>query len=200
MEPPILRDFPEAFTTARLLLRCPLPGDGAALNAAILESLAELQPWMEWVDPVPTVARNEANLRQARCDYLARKELRLLLFDRATGEFVGSSGLHAIDWSVPRFEIGYWCRTRFCGQGYITEAVQGITTFAFEVLGAERVAIHCDCRNGRSRRVAERAGYQLEGVLRARDRRKDGSLEDSLVFSLVREDYGKLRLPPIQPG
>ena len=72
---------------------------------------------------------------------------------------VGSSGLQGIDWEVPKFEIGYWCRTSFTGRGYITEAVRGITAFAFEALGARRVEIRCDSRNHPSVRVAQRAGF-----------------------------------------
>ena len=90
----------------------------------------------------------------------------LLLFLKGTGTLVGSSGLHRIDWEVPKFEIGYWCRTGFTGRGYVTEAVRGISAFAFDVLGARRVEIRCDSRNLPSARGAERAGFRLEGELR----------------------------------
>ena len=46
MGPPILRDFPEAFETGRLLIRSPMPGDGPELHAAVRESMDELLPWM----------------------------------------------------------------------------------------------------------------------------------------------------------
>ncbi len=42
----ILRDFPHGFDSERLTIRCPLPGDGAALLEAIVESQAELAPWL----------------------------------------------------------------------------------------------------------------------------------------------------------
>ena len=48
MRPPILRDFPESFETERLLIRCPMPGDGAEVHAAVFESLDKLRPWMPW--------------------------------------------------------------------------------------------------------------------------------------------------------
>jgi hypothetical protein len=48
VRPPILRDFPESFETERLLIRCPMPGDGAEVYAAVSESLDELRPWMPW--------------------------------------------------------------------------------------------------------------------------------------------------------
>jgi len=46
MTDPILRDFPERFESERLLIRAPLPRDGANVHAAIAESLDELRPWM----------------------------------------------------------------------------------------------------------------------------------------------------------
>jgi RimJ/RimL family protein N-acetyltransferase len=59
---------------------------------------------------------------------------------------------------------------------------------AFAVLGARRMQILCDEGNVRSARVAETAGFQLEGLLRNDDRRPDGTLGSSLVFSLIDTD------------
>ena len=111
MTDPILRDFPEQFESERLLIRAPFPGDGAEIHAAIAESLDELRPWMPWAHLDQSVEDVEANIRQARAEFLARHDLRLHVYLRDGGGFVGSSGLHRIDWDVPRFEIGYWIRT-----------------------------------------------------------------------------------------
>jgi RimJ/RimL family protein N-acetyltransferase len=191
---PILRDFPDAFETERLLIRSPMPGDGVALNEAVVESLDALRPWMPWAQAAPTVEESEENVRKGRVRFLERSDLWLLLLLKGTNTIVGGSGLHRMDWSVPRFEIGYWCRTRFEGQGYISEAVRGITRFAFETLGAERVEIHMDTRNERSRRVAERTGYTLEGTLRNFVRAVDGSLESTYVYSMVRQEFLQTQL------
>jgi RimJ/RimL family protein N-acetyltransferase len=90
---------------------------------------------------------------------------------------------------VPRFEIGYWCRTRFAGQGYITEAVRGITGFALDHLGAKRVEIRCDSLNRRSARVAERCGFRLEGELRNAELGSDGTPRNFLVYSMLPEEH-----------
>lgn len=188
MKPAILRDFPESFETERLLIRSPLPGDGPEFNRAKLESFEELRPWMDWARKDTTDEDSEEDVRRARTRFLAREDLMLLLFLKGTDTLVGSSGLHRIDWEVPRFEIGYWCRTRFAGRGYITEAVRAIAAFAFEELGARRVEIKCDTKNERSVKVAERAGFRLEGELRNDQRATDGSLRNTLVFALTPED------------
>lgn len=192
----ILRDFPHSFDTERLTIRCPLPGDGAAVNAAVVESWAELQPWMPWARTLPTVEETEANIREAHLKFLARTDLRLLLFLKGTPTFVGSSGLHRLNWSVPRFEIGYWLRTSLTGQGYATEAAGAITDFAFDVLAAKRVEIRCDALNGRSAAVARRLGFEYEGTLRFWNRHHlNGELRDEMVFAKVRAEFGEGKTP-----
>jgi RimJ/RimL family protein N-acetyltransferase len=181
----MLRDFPESFETERLLIRSPLPGDGPEMHAAVDESLDDLLPWMDWPKQHETVEDSEEQIRLNRVRFLERTDLLLLLFLKGTSTLVGSSGLHRMDWSVPRFEIGYWCRTRFTGNGYVTEAVRAISTFAFEHLGARRVEIRCDALNRRSARVAERAGYSLESELRNVEVGADGELRNILVFSMI---------------
>jgi RimJ/RimL family protein N-acetyltransferase len=188
VRPPILRDFPESFETEKLLIRFPMPGDGAEVYAAVSESLDELRPWMPWARERLTADVEEEYMRRARAAFLERRDLTLLLLLKGTGTIVGGSGLHRIDWSVPRFEIGYWCRTRFAGQGYITEAVRGITGFALDHLGARRVEIRCDSLNRRTARVAARCGFRLEGELRNAELGADGEPRNTLVYSMLPEE------------
>lgn len=180
---PILLDFPDSMETERLTIRSPLPGDGAELQAAVAESLDDLAPWMPWADHLPTAEEEEALVRRAHARFLTREDLWFLLFLRGTHTLVGGSGLHRIDWQVPRFEIGYWVRRRFAGQGYITEAVRAITGFAFERLGARRVEIRCDPRNLLSQRVAQRAGFALEATLHNHSVAADGEVRDTLIYT-----------------
>src|SRR5829696_8736347 len=186
MKPPILVDFPERFDTERLVIRSPLPGDGPEVYAAVRESIEELSPWMAWPKEHRTVDDSKASARRARAAFQARSELRLHLYLKGADTLVGIAGLQDIDWDVPKFEIGYWCRTRFTGYGYTTEAVRGITAFAFEALGARRVEIRCDSRNRPSARVAERAGFRLEGELRNNEVGTDGVSRDTLIYALTR--------------
>ncbi len=188
MKRPILRDFPESFGTERLTIRSPLPGDGPEMYAAVNESMEELTPWMPWPKNHKTIEDSEKDMREARARFVERTDLMLLLFSKQTGTLIGSSGLHRMDWDVPRFKIGYWCRTSFTNQSYITEAVLGITNFAFEELGARRVEIKCDTRNAASVRVAEKAGYKLEGTLRNEQVSTSGDLRDTFVYSLIPSD------------
>jgi RimJ/RimL family protein N-acetyltransferase len=163
---PILREFPEEFTTERLLIRKPLPGDGKAVYEAMQASLNELKPWMPWAHTNQSVQDVEANIRDSIAKFITREDLRLHLFNKETGEFIGSSGLHRINWDIPKFEIGYWIDSRFTGRGYITESTDAITKFAFTELNAKRVEIRCDSKNIKSRAIPEKLGFTLEGILK----------------------------------
>ena len=179
---------PDSLETERLLIHAPLPGDGRVVNDAIRESINELRPWMPWARVVPSVAESETFVREAALRFRNHEDLPLLLFRKSDGLYIGGSGMHNIVWEVPRFEIGYWLRTSLYGQGYMTEAVNGIAAMAFDKLGAVRLEIRCDARNVRSAAVAERAGFTLEACLRQNARANDGNLCDTLVYARLRED------------
>jgi RimJ/RimL family protein N-acetyltransferase len=186
---PLLFDFSDSFETERLLIRAPRPGDGQTVNEAIAESYDNLHPWVPWAKTLPTLKENEEFMRRSAARFLQREDLGFLLFRKSDGLFVGGTGLHRMDWSVPRFEIGYWIRSSLEGQGYITEAVKGLTHFTFETLRAERIEIRCDSNNERSAAVARRCGYVLEGQLRRDGRKPDGNLRDTLLFSMIRAEW-----------
>ncbi|HEX7843815.1 MAG TPA: GNAT family N-acetyltransferase, partial [Kofleriaceae bacterium] len=149
---PVLLDLPEVLETDRLILRPPRRGDGPAMNEAILETFESLHRWMPWATARPSVDETEAHVRRSAASFVARTSLPMLIVRRDSQAFVGATGLPRMDWSVPRFEIGYWIRQRCEGQGYMSEAVAALTRFAFTTLAAARVEIHCSHRNVRSQR------------------------------------------------
>jgi ribosomal-protein-serine acetyltransferase len=184
---PLLLNFPYEFHTERLFIRMPKPGDGKVVFNAIQASIVELKPWMPFAQKTQSEQETEVNIRQAYVKFLSREDLRLLIFHKYTGEFIASSGLHRIDWSIPKFEIGYWIDSRYSGNGYMTEAVQGITNFAFNELKARRVEIRCDSRNIKSRKIPERLSFTLEGILKNNAISVDGSrLIDTCVYAKVK--------------
>ena len=183
---PILLEFTEEFETERLRIRTPRFGDGAAMNAAIRESIAELRPWMPWAQQLPSIDDSEENVRLACLKFLERSDLRLHIFLKDTGDFIGGSGFHRINWESRKFEIGYWIRTSQSGNGLMTEAVRGITNFAIGSLAANRVEIRCDPANLRSARIAEGLGFTLEGILRNEKCDVSGRLRHTMVFAKVR--------------
>ncbi len=185
---PLLLDVPDRFETERLLIRAPRAGDGPAILEGVEETIDALREWMDWAVYEQTVEGLEEFARQGAVSFLARRDFPLTLWLKDSETFVGASGLNQVDWSVPKMEIGYWCRKRFEGQGYISEAVRGITKFAFEELSARRLEIRCDARNERSANVARRCGYRLEGQFRHNELDTSGELRDTLIFARLPSD------------
>lgn len=188
--PALIQQLPESFESERLLIRVPKPGDGLALYEAVNESHERLKPWFPWAQELISLDERELWVRQCYCKFLLNEDMALGLFLKENGKFIGGSGLHYRGLHVPAFEIGYWLRTGYEGKGYMSEAVQAVTCFAFDIAGANRVFIRCDKDNLRSQAVAKRAGYQYEGRMRNYERKADsGELTDMLFFAMTRADY-----------
>jgi len=226
MTDPMLIEVPERIETARLVLRVPQRGDGAAVNAAVAETIAELAPWLPWAGSMPTPNESEMHCRRLQARFILREDLAMLMFERRAGggdgapvgvgaegrlvgggvegrlvgasmegRLVGGLGLHRIDWPLGRFEIGYWRRAGFEGRGLVTEGVIAIARMAFDVLGARRVEIRMDDRNERSWKLAERAGFTLEAVLRFDAATLQGEPRSTRVYARVRGAEEPMALP-----
>lgn len=185
---PRIDHLPEALETARLQIRVARPGDGAMFNQAIVESRAALAPWLGWVTPAPTPEQSEFACRRAYARFLLNEDLMALFVLRDSGELVGGSGLHKADWTLRQFEVGYWGRTKYAGQGLITEGVRALAEHALGELGASRVHLTTDDRNVASWRLAERAGFRLEGLLRNERLNLAGQWRDTRVYARTGAD------------
>lgn len=187
---PVLIEVPERIETERLILRCPRPGDGPTVNEAERETRAELRPWMPWAHTEKSLDDSEAYCRRMQARYLLREDLAMFIFERDVmgreGRFLGGTGLHRIDWSLRGFEIGYWRRTGCGAQGYVTEAVRALARFAFDRLAARRVEIRTDDANSASWKLAERAGFTLEALLRGDSLTPFGEVRSTRVYARVR--------------
>lgn len=187
---PLLEDVPERIESPRLIIRVCNAGDAPALNAAVCESLAALRPYMPWAQTPPTLAQSAAECRRLQARFLLREDLPMFMFERdaqgGEGAYVGGIGLHRIDWQVRRFEIGYWCRSGRVGEGFVSEAVAALTQLTFDELRARRIELRTDDGNQRSWRVAERAGFTLEGVLRCQALTPQGEPRDTRIYAKLR--------------
>lgn len=178
-----LNELPEQLESPRLLIRVARPGDGQAFNQAILESQRDLAPWLGWVTPAPTLEQSELNCRRTLARYLLNEDLMVFFFGKESGALVGGSGLHGADWTTRKFEVGYWSRTGYGGKGLITEGVRALSDYALRELGASRVFLTCDDQNIRSWRLAERAGFRLEGTMVNERLNLHGQLRNTCVYA-----------------
>jgi RimJ/RimL family protein N-acetyltransferase len=111
----------------------------------------------------------------------------LALFDYGIyfeGRYIGSAGVHSINWEFKNCELGYWISKEFEGRGFMSEVVKILESACFKQ-GFHRVEIRCAGFNDASARVALKNDYKLEGELR----------EDSLINGEYRSTkvFGKLR-------
>ena len=172
----------------RVVVRPYRPEDAEQHYAAVEESRAHIAPWLPWVGGYASVEDSRDYIARERAHWLLREDLGLGIFERATGRYLGGTGLHPRNWDVGVFEIGYWLRASAEGHGYMAESVRLLTDFALDTLGANRVYIRCDARNTRSANVARRLGFVPEAHLRNEARAADGSLRDTLVFARIPGD------------
>ena len=179
---------PDELIGPRVVVRAWRAADAPALFEAVDESRDRLRIWMPWVDNYRTVADAEEYCHRVGVRFDERSDFALGIWHRESGRFLGGTGFHNIDWSVPSFEIGYWIRDGEVGKGYVEEAVRLLVRHAFDKMGARRLALTCDLTNDRSRHIPERIGFVLEGRLRNHMVAETGRLRDTLIFSLIPGD------------
>ena len=104
------------------------------------------------------------------------------VFDLAT--------LDGYDWDYAGHAVGltYWVAEGFQGRGIVTRACRELVTRAFATPGVRRVEVSVATHNHRSRRLAERLGFQLEGVLRSELKQGD-DICDLAVYSLLAHEW-----------
>jgi RimJ/RimL family protein N-acetyltransferase len=99
------------------------------------------------------------------------------------GRLAGSIGMRVNENDTGH--IGYWCAPSHRGQGIVPRALRRLCEYALDDLGLGRVELITDPDNASSQRVAEKAGFTREGVLRSHLLHPDGRRRDSVMFSLL---------------
>jgi [ribosomal protein S5]-alanine N-acetyltransferase len=182
--------IPTEYTSERLLLRRYRPEDAPAYFRMLGENQVHLREFM------PAILVNVQNADDVRAvidwqiEEWQRGELFIMgLWEKSRGEYVGEVYLANADWDVPCIEVGYFTVKQQGGKGYASEACRVACRIAFERLGVRRVELQCAADNEKSARVAQRCGFTLEGRLRERSHKKDGSLVDRLWFGLLQSEW-----------
>jgi RimJ/RimL family protein N-acetyltransferase len=112
--------------------------------------------------------------------------------DAATGEVIGSVGVHFFEAEPGVAEVGYWVRREARGRGAATRATRLVARWAIGSCGVERLQLRADAENVASLRVAEAAGFQREGVMRsAHFNARRGRRVDFVLYSLLADELGE---------
>lgn len=173
----------EEIRTKRLILHKHRLSEAREHFQAIDEDRERLGMWLPWVEKTLKVEDTHRNMEISHTDWENRSLFDYTIKDYE-GEFLGRVGMHSIDWSIPRGEIGYWLKASAEGKGYLHEAIQEIEKEFFN-LGFERIEIRCDPLNIRSMNIPKRLGYVLEGTLK-RNVRRAGTVRDTQVWAKLR--------------
>lgn len=173
--------------TERLILRPLQMGDAAGLLG--LYAMPEVT---EFTD-IPTMKEEAQALRwieQLNAMRSAGQGLRWGVFDRESGDLIGTCGFHHGDQSRRRAEVSYDLSPRYWGQGYMREALQAVLRYGFEQMRLHRIEALVDPRDTRSQNLLYGLGFKLEGVLRDHDFIKD-RFQDDMVFALLEGEWKK---------
>src|ERR1700730_17278674 len=136
---PTLIPLFETLQGERVLLRGYKEGDAQPFFDAVSESRDRLHLWDDWPDECHSIDDARAWLREDMARWLLREQLEIGIWERATRHFLGGIMLRPHSWEIPFFEIGYWLRSSAEGKGYMTEAVQLLTDYAFDEYKVNRI-------------------------------------------------------------
>lgn len=112
----------------------------------------------------------------------------------ADGRVVGTTRFYDIDLSVPTLAIGYTFHAASVWRTHVNTANKRLMLgHAFDTLSAQSVFFHTSHQNLRSQAAIKRLGASRDGVLRSHKRQKDGSLRDTVTYSIIASEWPQIR-------
>ena len=146
--------------------------------------------WELWFTTVPTAEETAKYIDDALAGQAAGHMLPWVVRDLATGEIVGSTRYHDIDAAIDRVEIGYTFYGKSRQRTHINTACKLLLLgHAFDTLGCAVVGFRTDNFNFASQRAIAALGAKKDGVLRHQRARRDGTVRDTWMFSILRTEW-----------
>jgi RimJ/RimL family protein N-acetyltransferase len=161
--------------------------------AGLEAAAADGQLWTVRVTSVPAPGEAAAYVEAALQGQADGHMLPFVALD-ADGAVLGTTRYHDIVPAVERLEIGYtWYARRVQRTAVNTTCKLLLLTHAFETLGAQLVGWRTDNFNVRSQRAIERLGARRDGVLRHHALRRDGTVRDTVMYSLAAGEWPEVK-------
>jgi RimJ/RimL family protein N-acetyltransferase len=161
-------------------------GHEAALRAAATDGAL----WQLWFTSVPEPDHVAAYIATALEGQHAGHMLSWIVRELTSGAVVGSTRYHDIVPAVDRVEIGYtWYAQRWQRTHVNTACKLLLFAHAFERVGCQVVGLRTDNFNFASQRAIERLGARKDGVIRHHQARRDGTVRDSVMYSVVAAEW-----------
>ena len=156
---------------------------------------ADGELWNIRVTSVPEPDDTRGYIERALQGFAEGHRLAFAVIDAASGDVIGSSSYHDIVPAVERLEIGYtWYATSRQRTSVNAVSKLLLMTHAFDTLDAKLVGWRTDNFNFASQRAIERLGARRDGVLRHHALRRDGSVRDTLMYSMSVGEWPEARL------
>jgi RimJ/RimL family protein N-acetyltransferase len=156
----------------------------------LADAAADGELWQLWYTSVPDPASTQAYIADALKGQDAGHMLPWAVRDLATNAIVGSTRYHDIVAAIDRVEIGYtWYAGRCQRTNVNTSCKLVLLAHAFETLGCAVVGLRTDNFNFRSQKAIEALGAKKDGVLRHHQARRDGTVRDSVLYSIVKSEW-----------
>lgn len=165
----------------------PLAPDHAPALAA---AAADGRLWELWFTGVPEPGQTIAYVEQALAGQRDGHMLPWAVRDLASGTIVGSTRFHDIVPAIDRLEIGYTWYARSHQRSHVnTGCKRLLLAHAFETLGCAVVGLRTDNFNFASQRAIAALGARKDGVIRHHAPRRDGSVRDTVMFSILAAEW-----------
>jgi len=146
--------------------------------------------WELWYTFVPEPGQTEAYIADALAGQRAGQMLPWAVRELSTGGIAGSTRFHDIVPSIDRVEIGYtWYASRWQRSHVNTACKLVLLAHAFETLGCRAVGFRTDNFNFASQKAIEALGARKDGVIRHHQARRDGSVRDSVMYSVLAAEW-----------
>lgn len=159
----------------------------------LLLAASDGELWNLWYTTVPGPETVRPYVAKALADREAGTAMPFLVRN-AAGEPVGSTRFFRMDPVIPSLEIGYtWYSSRVQRTPLNTEAKRLLLGHAFDVMGCTVVEFRTHAFNHRSRTAIERLGAHFDGILRRQMRMHDGHLRDTVVYSILDNEWPTVR-------
>jgi len=150
--------------------------------------------WKLWFTSVPEPGAVVTYIRDAVKGQSDGHMLPWAVRELTTGTIVGSTRYHDIVAAIDRVEIGYtWYAARCQRTNVNTTCKLLLLEHAFESLGCAVVGLRTDNFNFRSQKAIEALGAKKDGVLRRHQARRDGTVRDSVMYSILKEEWPDVR-------
>ena len=150
--------------------------------------------WELWFTSVPPPENVDAYIATALAGREAGHMLPWVIRDLATHRIVGSTRYHDIVPAVNRVEIGYTWYSASMQRSHVNSACKLLLlTHAFDDIGCDVVGLRTDNFNFRSQKAIEGIGAKRDGVIRHHAARADGTVRDTVMFSILKTEWPDVR-------